>query len=490
MRQANLSLRDICAAMLENPTAQWLILLAAAFMVLFAGAQYSGLYGDSLIYAGIARLIADSGEYATLRFGQQINHHGPLLFWLTAGAIKVLGPTPFAATLFSRLFGIGCVVLTGWLGRYLYGRNTGWLAALALLLCYTFVRNTTTLRMDSAVAFAILLALAGYFRSDKWWGPPIFYLGVTLGVLAKSLTGFLPLFLAGFHALLTGNLHAPWHKQSRRWIFWAPLLLLSIAWWGYLLLTYGHEVFLVYRDNLLSVDHQAARYHGLYLFFKIYLVEFAALYFPWIVFTGLGLGKLFRTARDVNAPRGERASAALLLVWIVVVLIASGLKPSQYQRYLLPALPAVAIVTAVAMGEKLKQRIPSWIPGTVALLVITAAIFFSCLPIVSGKDVQRLAAMEDLLNRRLAPEAPVPILDLRQQNYKHGSVRSGIRGRCRFFFGREPQSITIAEVDDQRRLGRLTLIVPTEEFEKLAGGLHLIPLIETDSWVLAETEPG
>lgn len=489
MHEVGPSFRDSCAAILENHMAQWLILLAASFMMLFARSQYSGLYGDALIYAGEARLIADSGEYFTLRFGQELNHHGPLLFWLTAGAIKVFGPTPIIATLFSRLFGLGCVVLTAWLGRYLYGRNTGWLAALALLVCYTFVRNTTTLRMDSAVAFAVLLALLGYCRGEKWWGPPLFYAGVTVGVLAKSLAGFLPLFLAGFHALLEGNLHAPWSKQSRRWLYWAPVLLLAIAWWGYLFLTYGRDVLLVYRDDFLSPDRQPTDFRRVYLFFKIYFVDFALLYFPWIIFTGLGVGKLFRIARDASVKRGERAKAGLLLAWIIVVLIASGLKPSQYQRYLLPALPAVAIVTALAMVRTLKERLPAWIPGTVAVLVITAAIFLACLPVTGATNTQRLMAMNDLLNHRLAPEAPVPILTLRPHRHNSGFVSPGEQGRCRFFFGREPRSITIAQVDDERRLGRLTLIVPTEAFGKLADRVRLVALIKTDFWVLAETEP-
>jgi 4-amino-4-deoxy-L-arabinose transferase-like glycosyltransferase len=490
MQETGTSLQDSCAAVLRNHTAQWLILLAASFMVLFAGAKHSGLYGDALIYAGEARLIANSGEYATLRFGQELDHHGPLLFWLTAGAIKGLGPTPFAATLFSRLFGIGCVVLTGWLGTYFYGRNTGWFAALALATCYTFVRNTTTLRMDSAVTFGVLLALLGYFRGDKWWGPPLFFCGIALGVLAKSLPGFLPLFLAGFHALLEANLHAPWSKQSRRWLCWAWLLLVPIAWWGYLFIRYGHEVFLVYRDDFLGPDRQPTNFRRVYLFFEIYFVDFAVKYFPWIIFTGLGLGTLFRTLRHANAERGERANAALLLAWIVVVLIAGGLKPSQYQRYLLPALPAVAIVTALAVVQILRERIPLWIPGTVAFLTVTAAISFACLPIASATKTQRLMAMNDLLNYRLAPEAPVSILTLRPHRRDSGFVAPGDRGRCRFFFGREPQSITIGEVNEERKRRRVTIIVPTAAFAMLAEQIPLVALIKTDVWVLAETEPG
>ena len=107
---------------LENHTAQWAILLVASYMVLFAHAQAELTGGDPVLYAREARLIADTGEYATLRFGQEVNHHGPLLFWLTALAIKILGANPVAATLFSRLFGMGCIILTGSWDRICSGK--------------------------------------------------------------------------------------------------------------------------------------------------------------------------------------------------------------------------------------------------------------------------------------------------------------------------------------------------------------------------------
>lgn len=203
---------------LERQTVRWMILLAASFLLLFARAHDGGLYGDAFMYAGEARLIADSGEYATLRFGQELRHHGPLLFWLTGIAIKIFAPTPLVATLFSRLFGMGCIVLTVWLGRYFFDDNTGWLAGIALMTCHTFLRNATTLRMDSALTFGVLLAMVGYFRGEKSWGPSLFYGGIAVGVLAKSLAGFLPLFLAPFHALLAGNLELPWKRHARRWL--------------------------------------------------------------------------------------------------------------------------------------------------------------------------------------------------------------------------------------------------------------------------------
>jgi len=113
--------------LLQHQTVRWIILISASFLLLFVQANQSRIHGESIRYAGIARLMADSGEYTTLRFGQELNHHGPLLFWLTAFAIKLFGPTPFAATLFSRLFGLGCIILAGCLGSKLFGKNVGWM---------------------------------------------------------------------------------------------------------------------------------------------------------------------------------------------------------------------------------------------------------------------------------------------------------------------------------------------------------------------------
>jgi len=488
MYSASAPLAEKLSAVLEDQTVRWVILLSSAFLVLFANAHQSQLHGDSLLYAGEARLIADSGEYATLRFGQELNHHGPLLFWLSAVAIKIFGPTPFAASFFSRLFGIGCVILTVWLGSYLFGKNTGWLAALALVTCYTFVRNTTTLRMDSALTFGVLLAMVGYFRGEKPWGPPLFYVGIAVAVLAKSLPGFLPLFLAPFHALLAGNLSWPWKRPARRWLYWSPLLLVPLAWWAYLAMQYGGEVFVIYLSDFLSRDGQPAGIRRAYRFFEVYIFDFGQKYLPWIFFTGIGLWTSFRVALDSNAARRERADAGLMLGWIIAVLIASGLKPSQYQHYLMPALPVIAIVSAAPVVQILNNRIPAWLSGGVAILTVTAALVLNYLAVTNETtNTQRYLAMADVINRRLeSHQAPVAILTLRTNPPGHAFLLWGERGRCRFFFGREAQAMTIRDAKQALHHGRLTIIVPTGMYKNLASELHLATLIETNDWVLAE----
>lgn len=434
--------------------------------------------------------MADSGEYLTLRFGQEPNHHGPLLFWLTAFAIKIFGATPFAATFFSRLFGLACVVLTAWLGSCLFGENVGWIGALALATNYTFFRNTTTLRMDSGLTFGVLLALAGYFRGERRWGPPLFYGGIGVAVLAKSIPGFLPLFLAPLHAMLARQFHLPWRKQSVRWLCWSPLLLVPLAWWGYLTLHYGNEVFSSILSDLKEANGVGIQ--RLHEFFEIYVFGFGMSYILWLPFALIGTRMALRDVFDSKTATGKRAILGLLLGWVGIVFLSGGLKPGQYERYLMPALPAISIMSAIAVVQILREGIPAWMPGTVATLTVVAAIGMTCLPVSAqfGEE-QQMIAMEEILNHRLVSHSPVPIIKVRTGAHKNPQGVFWVdEGRCRFFFGRDGRATTIAEAQEAAARGRFTAIVPKIDYPVVADKLKLNPLIETSFWILAEVGSG
>jgi hypothetical protein len=97
--------------------------------------------------------------------------------------------------------------------------------------------------------------------------------------------------------------------------------------------------------------------------------------------------------------------------------------------------------------------------------------------------------MAELINHRLAPGTPVPILTLKGQSERAAFVPAGDRGRCRFYFGREARPLTLTGANDEMLHGRLTMIVPKEVYGRIAGQLKLDPLIKTDFWILAETTP-
>jgi len=205
-----------------------------------------------------------------------------------------------------------------------------------------------------------------------------------------------------------------------------------------------------------------------------------------ILFAVPGARALFRELRSPDVQRRERSTAGLLIGWIALTFVAASLKPAQYQRYLMPALPALAIVAAVGVSRLFRRRIPAWLPGAVAIATVVAA-FSSCLPIASDENTQRMLAMQDLVNHRLARESPLPVLVTDAGPPGDDAVPPRVRGSCRFFFGREPRPLTIDELAAASRQGRVTLLVPRRAFRGLDDRLRLTPLIETDVWVLAES---
>ena len=181
-------------------------------------------------------------------------------------------------------------------------------------------------------------------------------------------------------------------KAGQTVVVWSPLVLLPLLWWGYLVAQYGGGVFSAYLNDLMSIDAgQPVDMGGrVYRFFQIYFYDFGRKYLPWIFFTVIGLKTLLGTALNSNTERPKRAEAGLLLGWIVAVLIAAGLKPSRYIHYLMPALPAIAIVTAVVVVQRLKDRIPTWAPGTVAILTVISGAGIMRGPLLLSRTISGL----------------------------------------------------------------------------------------------------
>jgi len=343
------------------------------------------------------------------------------------------------------------------------------------------------LRMDSALMFGVLVALMGYFRGERSWGPPLFYSGIALAVLAKSLPGFLPLFLAPFHALLAKNFSLPWRKQSIRWLCWSPLLLVPLAWWGYLAMQYGTEPFSFYVSDFLDKANGASI---LWQFFDIHLSDLGPRYLPWFPFALIGMWMLFRDALDSDKQIGERAAAGLIIGWVTIVLITASLKPTQYGRYLLPAYPAISIMTGTGVMWLLRGRLPVWIPGIVGLSAVIAAIFLACFPLSTGTEGQSFSAVATVLNNRLPAGAPVPIITMNVDAHEKPNVSWKDEGRCQFFLARAARPTSVGEVEEAARRGRITAIISNREYPTVIHKLNLRSLMQTDHYVLVEAGSG
>jgi 4-amino-4-deoxy-L-arabinose transferase-like glycosyltransferase len=480
-RSCWLDFKEVLRA-LGGERTRWFVLAPVAMVILFAQASRTRLTTDAIVYAGISRAIADTGDYLTLRVADELYYYKPPLgFWLAALSIKVFGPTPLAVTLFSRLFGLASVLLTARLGTRLYGARIGWVAGLALVTSYLFMHASITFRLDSMIIFGILLSFIAYF-SEKKWGPPVFYLGVTIAVLAKGPAGLLPLIVAPLHTYLYGD-RSIWAKSIFRWLAWSPLLLLPLSWWVYLFLHEGtRPLFMIYNELFRTRGGIKSTFTS---FWKIYFLEFSMLYWPWLPFAWIGAWTASRSLWNPEIDRQTRSAAGFVLMWIAVVLAACALKKAQYLRYIILALPAISILSAKAIVEIGREKIFDWLPGTVAVLAFIAVIFLACFPPppVSSQSAE-YAAMAEILNRRLPPKAPVSLLKLKPKGDKGVILTRPEKGTSVFFFDRPIKLVSVNEAQERAKTERVTLLIRRNEVRRIrelmpievlfAGSLHAV----------------
>ena len=464
---------------------RWLALTMTALLFLFTRAPSTRLTTDPILYAAIARTMADSGDYLNLKLGEEPYYKKPpLQFWLAAASIKTLGPNVLAVSLFSRLFGLGCVLLTAWLGTRLYGPKVGWIAGLALTTTYIFFRGTGTFRLDSGLTFGILLAIYGYFSSAKNWGLPVFFLGVAIAILSKGLPGVLPLLVVPAHAFFSSRVRSS--SPCAAWIAWSPLLLIPLSWWIYLLWADGAQPFHALIDDLMKSNIGAPSM--LHAFWRNYIeLAFLNYYWPWLPFALFGTWLVVSELRDPEIESGRRASAALILAWIAVAMLSSGLKNTQYPRYVFFALPAVSILTARGFMRLIGEKYLGWLQGSVGALTIAAAFIIACFSSTKVlRTNEQYYAIKQLLDGRLAPKSPVPMLKLKSKHGGTVQLSNTEKGAAIFFFARPVKLVSVDEVREASVKDRVTLLVRKDEIREISSVLPLERLFRGSDQLVVE----
>jgi 4-amino-4-deoxy-L-arabinose transferase-like glycosyltransferase len=471
---------------LNDHRIRWLVLGLAAMLVLFAQSSRTRLTTDPVVYAAIARTMADSGDYGALKIGEEPYYNKPpLLFWLSALAIRIFGPTVSAATLFSRLFAVGCVFLTGWLGSRLYEEKVGWVAALILLTTHLFFRNSAIFRLESGLTFGILVSVYGYFNGERTWGPLVFYLGVCVAVLAKAFPGFLPLVIVPIHGLLSTPFEL-WPKKLVRWLLWSPLVLLPCLWWVHLATTDGQAPIVQLLSDLgRTKQHKASWIEE---FWNIYIVEFAKTYWPWLPFAGAGMWMSLRDFMKPEMKYSTRPVIGFLLAWVVIVFASSALKNAQYLRYVYIALPAISIFAANAVIRFTTQKLFDYFAGIVALTMVMAALAIACFAAaIPLRDVEQYQAMAEILDHRLAAKVPIPMVKIKLTDDQNIELRRREKARAFFFLGRNLQRVSIDELQESSMKDRVTFLIRKDEYPRLKALLPVEILFRGDLYHLAET---
>ncbi len=359
------------------------ILLLAGFctFLFFYGLGEFGLIGaDEPRYAQVAREMLDRHDWITPTLGGQAwLEKPPLYYWQAMFAYSVLGVSDVAARVPSGLDATLLVVAV-----YLFFRKirpgVEVDAALITASCagiVGFARAAST-DMPLAATFSIgMLAWWAWHESNKRIYLALFYLFMGLGTLAK---GPVAPFLAAAIIVLWAILARELRLILRALWFPGVLLFLVAALPWYLAVQLRNPRF--FREFI--VEHNLARfssnlYHHPEPFWYYLPVAVLALV-PWIVFVITALAESIRTWW------GERKSPAIQLdlplqfrlfaiSWLVVPLAFFSVSQSKLPGYILPAIPAGAILLADYLREHLQEENKAATPKWMAILhsVVAAA---------------------------------------------------------------------------------------------------------------------
>lgn len=314
--------------------------------------------------------------------GHTYSHKPPLLFWLFESGWTIFGVNEW----WPRLVGPFCALLNLLLTRRLAAKlwpdrprialKSPWIL-LATLLWTLFASATMFDTLLTCCALLGMLGLIEAIQGNSLKGWSFFSLAIGLGLLAKGPVIFL-------HLLPTAVLVFIWAKPNdsfgKSWFAFLGLALLAgcaiaLA-WALPAAAAGGEA---YADAILW--HQTAdRTVGTKIHarpFPWYLYFLPLLTFPWIAWP-----RLWQSVKAVSF--SEDSGLRFSLAWLTASLLLFSLLPSKQLHYLIPILPAFALICARLLDQAQRPRYRLVTELAPAVLISLIGLFLMLLPQTPG----------------------------------------------------------------------------------------------------------
>jgi 4-amino-4-deoxy-L-arabinose transferase-like glycosyltransferase len=339
------------------------VLLALAPLWLIGTLDRGAWTPDEPRVADIAWRMSGQRHWALPRLaGQPFLEKPPLAYWMSAGAMRLLGDGARAARVPNILYAAITAVAVGTLGFAMDGLVAAIVAALVAGSAITAFRTTVWLAPDACLlagcAVALLGAWLGYTAPPgrrKLYGYLLMHAGAAAGFMAKSAIGWL---VPGLTLLALIAWERRWSELRRRELY-AGFLLQALVIGPWILAVArtasgGESLRVLFWYNLAGrfTNIQApAAYHysaGHRNSFGKYFLELPVYLLPW---TALAARAAWRArervcAHDASATRWRFAVAASL-----PLLLLLSLAVTARDVYAVPALLGVSLLVGLDLAE-------------------------------------------------------------------------------------------------------------------------------------------
>jgi 4-amino-4-deoxy-L-arabinose transferase-like glycosyltransferase len=377
------------------------------------------------LFAEAARQMTVTGNWITPYFnGETRFDKPPLIYWLMTIGFHVIGTNEWAVRLPSAIAAI--VLMVGnfvTLQHFGYAisptaKNTTnsknrvqlWLAAtistalLALnILSIVWGRTgVSDMLLSGCMGTALFCFFWGYVaaenpRQSHSWLPNgwylAFYILIALAVLTKGPIGLVvPGGIIGCFAIYIGKFKAIWREmQPIKGLF--LILLLTVPWYVLVILENGQT----YIDSFFG-------YHNFQRFTEVvnghdapwyfYFLIVFGLFAPWSVYLPVALSRVAVWRRKFWQYQPRRAQLGVFACWWFIFIFGFfSISVTKLPSYVLPLIPAAAILVALLWSEALSDRATPQIDRGLSIsmaihcgLLVVLALVFWYSPEFVGKD--------------------------------------------------------------------------------------------------------
>jgi 4-amino-4-deoxy-L-arabinose transferase-like glycosyltransferase len=387
------------------------ILLFLAFILFyFYGLGHLPFIGpDEPRYAQVAREMFLRRDWITPTLGGYLWFEKPaLLYWLAIVAFKLFGVSEWSARAVGAICGLLTVSAVYWIGTRTSDKNQqagaiGFWSALVAGTSAGLIAFSRAVSFDIVVTMTIAWALAFFFAAElevddrlrrRWLVGLYFAIGLSL--VAKGLVGFvIPIGVIGVYYTLRGKAPARDLRLSALWGI--PLtMIVAATWYGPMFWKHG----ILFFDEFI-IKHHFERFatnkyhHPGRIYYYLLILPLLAL--PWSALLVDGLlqaRKTFWKGSDDSVCRLQ----TFALAWILLPLIFFSLSSSKLPGYILPVLPAVALLAGSRLAQLNSESKNNWAIKATGALGLVCAIALPVFAWQSGKVSVRAALVMSTLS--------------------------------------------------------------------------------------------
>jgi 4-amino-4-deoxy-L-arabinose transferase-like glycosyltransferase len=389
--------------LLERWGALAVLLLTATLYFVRLGSR--ALWASEFRWAEITREMLLKGNYFWPTINGRVYYDKPLgSYWLVIASTWITGRMDEATTRIpGAIAGVLAVALLILLARRLYDLRTGVAAGLILATSFGFIFWARTASADVetiAGELAVLLIFMNNENRSGWWVVAMWSI-MAVTSLMKGLLGFiLPILVISLYSCVAdgwaeierhlggGSAGSRIHWLIRRncWFFnWRTPIAITLAaalYFAPFAVSYARSgaatgIYMVYRENFqryfAPFDHRGPIYLYFYVIFELMA--------PWSAFLPAALVNAHYRSRP---PGEELRSDRFVMVFFWATFIFFSLSGSRRSYYILPILPAAAILVArtfVVAETELCDVARLWLKlGFLALVGVLSLLIIVLLP--------------------------------------------------------------------------------------------------------------